>query len=1014
MNEDPPERPPEETACFSFSASPAEAIPEFTVEEEWSARLFERRYRFVEHIAKKDDALVAVHWDEELRREVVIKTQNLSTDNPSRERFLGECRISAGLEHPSIIPVYDILAVPGQIRLTMRKVSGKTLNKWLAAQFPEKTTSNARINRIVQLFIEICRVLEFVHSKGVVHRDIKSSNILVGEAGEVFLIDWGSAPSGDGVLWATPTHMSPEQADGAEGDFRSDLYSLGVTLFECLVGRPPLPVADVKSLRERRRKGEIDTPKPEELAGVPEPLMAICLKAMAPNPKRRYGSARLLANDLANFQAGLAVSAEPDSIAAFAARWVHRHKRRILRLALVAIPFAILSTILYQSLLRDVAKWGGAIFKENFDDDRWERDWEQMRRPGWESRDGGIAYAHRALGWESIFLKQTFSSPLAVEFDCHLASAQPGHPFPTDVSLVWAENGVNPESEDNYTLMQFGAYGNQLAIIAQNSKSDSSSSVTTSVVDFSPHRLTPGKTSRFRIEISGDEISMFVDRQLILKSELQVPLKSGSLGFWAGGMGNKVYDNIAIYSKGVAERVPSTILGDYFLRKGQFHEAEREFARIQDSKLSAPTLQQATFKRGLALWNAGEKDQAQGLWNQLTAPRFLLEAKILILGDLFAQRDFDRFFQEFESTMKQFPIAASKKFQLFWAACANQFPGSLIKKSDALTFLALADSVKNNSLAIDFGRHSLLIALEDYQTIREELGRKTGISLIHLQKMGLHEEVLTRSAQTLGCYSARKNSRLSLEDYEGAKSTAAFGSQWQAEICLNQHGLDETVRRFPSEKLTRRYLLLECKQYEELLNEQPDDPQSRFLALQALGRPQEILDDPSMSLELKARARYSLLLDQYRSGDQAAALKEVLATQSDLDSKVLPHSEMWFEHTLMPAFLLAHSGQQEEAMDRLRAFTSNPRNQFRNEQIPWYFLRYLTGEISAGEFAQQPTRARLEARKTLADALRAELAGDKSTALAAYQSFAALPNHKKDNTIFIQNFIDWRLTELSR
>jgi hypothetical protein len=116
----------------------------------------------------------------------------------------------------------------------------------------------------------------------------------------------------------------------------------------------------------------------------------------------------------------------------------------------------------------------------------------------------------------------------------------------------------------------------------------------------------------------------------------------------------------------------------------------------------------------------------------------------------------------------------------------------------------------------------------------------------------------------------------------------------------------------------------------------------------------------------------------------------------------------------MPAFLLAHSGQPDEAMQRLRAFSSNPHNQFRNAQIPWFFLSYLTGEISAEEFTKQPTTARLEARKTLADALRAELAGDKPSALAAYQSYAAMPNHKKDNTIFIQHFIDWRLAELSR
>lgn len=998
-----------------FSATPSDAIPEFTVEEGWAARLFERRYRFVKHIAKKDDALVAVHWDEELKREVVVKTQNLSTDNLSLNRFLGECRISAGLEHPSIIPVYDILTVPGQIRLTMRKVEGSPLNKWLAAQFPEKDSGKIKLNRIVQLFIELCRVLEFVHSKGVVHRDIKPSNILVGEAGEVFLIDWGSAPSGDGVLWATPTHMSPEQACGAEGDFRSDLYSLGVTLFECLVGRPPLPVADVNSLRERRRKGEIDTPTLDELAGVPEPLMAICLKAMAPNPNRRYGSARLLANDLDNFQAGLAVSAQPDSIAAFAARWVHRYKRRILRLTLVAIPFVILSTILYQTLLRDVAKWGGAIFKENFDGPHWPKRWVQMARRDWVAQDGGVAYPLRALGWESLFLQRMFSGPIAVEFDCFVAEATPGEPPPSDVTLIWAEDGAVDGVQDNFTLMQFGAYSNELAIVAQNSKSLNDSSAGTSVVNFEPYQLSPGKSHHFRVEIEGNLVTMWADGKRILSTELLVPLQNGWIGFWAGGgLGNKIFDNITIYTRGVAERVPATMLGDYHLTHGNLAEAAGEFARIHNSHPNSAIGQEAIFKHGLAVWRSGDQGHAIAIWGQLTDKRFALDARILQLAALFEQRDFQRFIPEFQAAADEFPLEKHQKLQLFWASCAKDVPGSLMNISDARALLQLTDKHKNCSLAVDLGRHSILTGLEEFDTIRTELGGRNGISLTYLHKMGLHEEILQLPAETLSCFSAKKNSLLFLTDYEGAQSIANLGSQWQAEICLNQHGLDETVLRFPSEKLTRRYLLLECKQYEELLNEQPDDPQSRFLALQALGRTQEILDDPSMSQELRALARYFLLLDQYRTGDQAAALKEVLETYSDVDSKVLPHSEMWFEHTLMPAFLLAHSGQQEEAMARLRAFTSNPRNQFRNAQIPWFFLRYLTGEISAGEFAQQPTRARLEARKTLADALRAELVGDKPTALAAYQSFAELPNHKKDNTIFIQNFIDWRLTELSR
>jgi len=979
----------------------------------WDSYLFDHRYKFLSLISTKIGSSVSLHWDQELRRNVVIKTQHVDKDEQDRERFLSECRISAAFEHPGIIPIYDIQNSPGKVRLVMRKVEGKTLSDWLAAEYPGKGLSNQKANRLIQIFLEICNVLEFVHSKGHVHRDIKPANIMVGEFGKVFLIDWGSAPTGEAAQWATPTYMSPEQANGEAVDCRSDIFSLGITLFECLFGRPPLPKSNREYLFERRRHGEIDLPTPGERAGVPEPLIAICLKAIDKDINRRYANVRQFANDLANFQAGLAVSAQPDTIKDFAWRWFSRNRSTLIKSTLVAIPFFILCTILYQLLLRDVALWGGAILKETFDSPNWAQNWQQMEQPGWNSKNGGISYLSWALGWESIFLKQRFSAPIAVEFDCLLAETAPGTPPPSDVTLIWAEDGAEPGRQDNYTLMQFGAYSNQLAIIAQNSRSTANAKSSTSIVDFANCRLTPGVVHRFRVEISGDLITMWVDRKQVLQTELQIPLQTGSLGFWAGGFGNKVYDNLTIYSRGVAERAPATMLGDYFLQHGEFLQAEQEFARIQESKVSAAMIQEATFKRGLALWRAGDKDKAQKIWGQITLPRYVLETKILQLGDLFARRDFVRFFSEFQATLQQFPLEKTKKLQLFWASCANQIPGSLIPRTDARALLALTDHAKNCSVAIDLGRHSILLGLEDFQTIRSELSGKIGIPLIHLQKMGLHEEVLARPAQTISCYSAKKNSMLAMENYEAARSISNNNPQWQAEICLHQNGIEKTAELFPKERLTRRNLLLERKQFEELLREQPEDPLSVALALQSLGRSSEILERTGMSTELKILANYDILFDAYLQGDRAQALQKYLDTAADINKKTIAYNDMWFEHIFMPAFLLAHSGQKEAAQERLRAYVDDPANQFRNAQVPWHFIAYLTGQISESDFKNQPTKSRLESRKFLADGIRADINGDSLTALQIYRTYNSFPSHKKDKTIFMQKFIDWRIAELS-
>lgn len=1008
-----------ETVRFSFGeerAAPPVSTPE-TKESDTSQSLraffFDSRYSMVDPMVNRAQSSVSLHWDKELQRHVVIKTFFGSKDSEERERFLKECRISACLEHPSIIPVYDILNVPGKIRLAMRKVSGKPVTESLKAEFPNPASAVQKFNRITQIFIEICRVLEFVHKKGHVHRDIKPDNLLIGEYGEVFLIDWGSSPDGQGAVWATPSHMSPEQACGEQGDLRTDIYSLGVMLFECLLGRLPIPSTNSNEIFERRKRGEIVMPTREELTQIPEPLFSICLKAMSKEPNMRYASAADFATDLSNYQSGLAVSAQPDSFAAFTARWFRRYRSRILKILLVAIPFLVLSGILYQTLLRDIAKWGGAIVKESFDDPGWKSRWDMLTRPDWISQNGGITFPSRALGWEAIFLNQMFSAPLAVEFDCRIAPSLPGEPPPSDVCLIWAENGAVDGVQDNFTLMQFGAYSNELALIAQNSKSFKSSSVGTSIIDFAPYRLTPGTDHHFRIEIEGSFITMFANGKKVLQSELLVPPQSGWIGFWAGGgLGNKIFDNVAVYSRGAAERLPGTVLGDYHLKSGHLDEAVAEFARIHASHTSSPFGQEAAFKQGLALWRQGKEAEARAVWEHLESPHYRLEAQILWLGRLFQNRDFDRFIPEFQRTAQEFPLSTSKSLQLFWASCAKDFGGSLLLTDDARRFLALTDNEKNRSLALDLGRYGILLALEDFETIHKELGNKNGVSLIYLQKMGLFDEVLARPAQTLSCFSAKKNALIFREDFDAARNLPNPSPQWLVEICLNEKGIDETITRYPQELLSRRYYLLQSGKFQELLDEQPDDPQSVFLALLSLNRPEEVIARDNFTTELKLLARYFQLFRRYTQGD-SQALPEYLEIKRDIDTRVLAHSDIWFENVIVPAVLLAHAGRPDEGMEIIRAYGSDPHHQFQGSQIPWAFTRLMAGLCTEEEFDAQPVKSRNPSRKILALALRDDIEGRRSAARAGYEAFQAIPFHKKDNTVFIQRFVEWRLQDLS-
>lgn len=200
-----------------------------------------------EHLAKLGRggmAVVDLARDVELARDVAVKK---SLGMPGREDtalFLREARITASLEHPNIVPVHDIrFAEDGTPELVMKAVEGRSLADIIDAlrrRDPEAVREYT-LERRLEVIVGVLRALAFAHRKGVLHRDIKPDNIMVGQYGEVLLLDWGIARaegepdvSAEGNLVGTPAYMSPEQARGEALDARSDLFSVAVVLHELL------------------------------------------------------------------------------------------------------------------------------------------------------------------------------------------------------------------------------------------------------------------------------------------------------------------------------------------------------------------------------------------------------------------------------------------------------------------------------------------------------------------------------------------------------------------------------------------------------------------------------------------------------------------------------------------------------------------------------------------------------------------------------------------------------------
>lgn len=308
------------------------------------ARLLESRYSVGSRLGEGGMGVVYLARDRNLGREVALKSiLPEKMDDKRLARFVTEARITAQLEHPGIVPVHDLfISASGDVYYSMKRVQGQSLAEVLDELRAKDPAAEAKNNllHLLGIFRSACLAVAYAHTRRVVHRDLKPANIMLGDFGEVLLMDWGVArllddaseelvavqeegasllATADGAMVGSPAYMAPEQftQDGTDISPASDVYALGVILYELLTLQRPYRAETLGRLLYLAAKGELR--RPSEVAPnreIPVEVEAICLRALSRLPQDRYPDAGALIHALEDWLEGVGPRNEADRLVA--------------------------------------------------------------------------------------------------------------------------------------------------------------------------------------------------------------------------------------------------------------------------------------------------------------------------------------------------------------------------------------------------------------------------------------------------------------------------------------------------------------------------------------------------------------------------------------------------------------------------------------------------------------------------------------------------------------------------
>ena len=331
-------------------------------EDEPSRRDYGDRYRYVARLGEGGQGWVLCFHDAVLDRDVAIKVLKPPHTEERERQLESEARVGGALEHPNILPTYDLSRdETGSPFLVMRKIEGESLEELLKKTYADgdgvpsgRNEGEFSLRRRLDIFLQVCHAIEYAHSRGVLHLDIKPQNVKVGTYGQVYVLDWGFASrkkDSPAMVAGTPLFIAPERFRPGRPDERCDVYSLGVMLYRILTNRLPREVGKISFKKFRECLGDFPVIPPRwRDPALRRDLDAIVMKALRDDPAERYQSVAELKGDLERFLNSLPISARRVGWFGRSCKWARRHR------AFVCAVAAILAAAVYTGMASVRAK----------------------------------------------------------------------------------------------------------------------------------------------------------------------------------------------------------------------------------------------------------------------------------------------------------------------------------------------------------------------------------------------------------------------------------------------------------------------------------------------------------------------------------------------------------------------------------------------------------------------------------------------------------------------------------